>query len=135
MSAFAGIVNFDGGPVDRRRLDDFGRKLARPGADGGGHKQTASAGMGFRASHTDRESKRERQPLVSNTGHILTWDGRLDNRHELISQLRGDIDQSVDRSSTDVSIVMASHLRWGNDFVFHLIGDFALSLWDQRART
>ena len=131
MSAFAGIVNLDGAPVDRRLLDEFGRRLANHGPDGGGQKQTGSVGMVFRAYHTDRESKLERQPLVSATGHILTWDGRLDNRAELISQLRDYIDQS----STDVEIVMASRLRWGTEFLTHLIGDFALSLWGPDSRT
>jgi asparagine synthase (glutamine-hydrolysing) len=63
--------------------------------------------------------------------HNLAWDGRLDNRHELIPQLR----DSVDHSSTDVDIVMASYLRWEIDFLPHLIGDFALSLWEPATRT
>ena len=130
MSAFAGIVNVDGAPVDRRLLEDFGRRLTNHGPDGGGYKQTGSVGIVFRAYHTDRESKLERQPLVSATGHILAWDGRLDNRAELISQLPDYIDQS----STDVEIVMASRLTWGAEFLTHLIGDFALSLWDPRDR-
>lgn len=62
---------------------------------------------------------------------VLEWDGRLDNRTELISQLR----DSVDHSSTDIDIVMASYLRWGIDFLPHLIGDFALSLWEPSTRT
>jgi asparagine synthase (glutamine-hydrolysing) len=65
------------------------------------------------------------------TGHVLVWDGRLDNRAEMITQLS----DYADRSSTDVDIVMASYLRWGIDFLPHLIGDFALSLWDAAART
>ena len=131
MSAFAGIFNRDGAPVDRNLLDEFGRRLVYYGLDGGGHKQTASAGMVFRAYHTDRESKLDRQPLVSAAGHILAWDGRLDNRAELISQLPNHVDQS----STDVEIGMASRLRWGTEFLTHLIGDFALSLWEPDSRT
>ena len=130
MSALAGIFNFDGAPVDHKVLADFGRGLANQGPDGGGHKQTASVGMVFRAYHTDRESRLEQQPLASTRGHILAWDGRLDNRRDLISQLR----DFVDHSSSDVAIVLASHARWGMDFLSHLIGDFALSLWDPRNR-
>lgn len=63
--------------------------------------------------------------------HALVWDGRLDNRAELISQLGNRVEQS----STDVDIVMASYLNWGIDFLPHLIGDFALSLWDPTTRT
>jgi asparagine synthase (glutamine-hydrolysing) len=131
MSALAGILNLDGAPVDRNLLDVVARRLARHGPDGGGNTQTAGMGMVFRAYHTDAEARRERQPLVSTAGRILAWDGRLDNRAVLISQLR----DHADHASTDVEIVMASHFRWGTDFVSHLIGDFALSLWEPATRT
>lgn len=87
--------------------------------------------MVFRAFHTDRESKLERQPLVTTAGHMLAWDGRLDNRTELISQLR----DYLDRHATDVEIVTASYLRWGIDFLSRLIGDFAISLWEPATGT
>src|SRR5688572_847274 len=64
-------------------------------------------------------------------GSVLDWDGRLDNRAELISHLR----DCAEHSSTDVDLVMAAYLRWGLDFLPHLIGDFALSLWDATTRT
>jgi len=131
MSALAGILNLNGVPVDRRLLEAFGRRLANQGPDSGGQKQTGTVGMVFRANYVDQESKRERQPLVSTAGHILACDGRLDNRAELIAQLR----QYVDHSATDVEIVMASHLKWGTNFVARLIGDFALSLWDPQTCT
>ncbi|HEX3185687.1 MAG TPA: asparagine synthase-related protein [Pyrinomonadaceae bacterium] len=131
MSALAGILNLNGAPVDPRLLAEFGRRLANQGPDGGGQRQTGTIGIVFRANHADRESKLERQPLVSTNGHILTWDGRLDNRSALITQLR----DYVDRSATDVEIVMASYSKWPTDFVARLIGDFALSLWDPATRT
>ena len=62
--------------------------------------------------------------------HILAWDGRLDNRAELISQLR-----DVDHSSTDLDIVMGAYSKWGINFLSHLIGDFALSMWDSATQT
>lgn len=131
MSALAGILNFNGAPVDRKVLEAFGRRLANHGPDGGGQKQAATVGMVFRAFHTDRESRLEKQPLVTTAGHMLVWDGRLDNRPELLSQLR----DHFDGCPTDAEIVTASYLHWGIDFLSRLIGDFAFSLWDQRTRT
>lgn len=130
MSALAGILNFDGAPVDRRTLDRLARSLARLGPDGGGNEQKENFGVVFRAFHTDSESKSERQPFVSTRGYILTWDGRLDNRAELISQLCGYSHHSV----TDVELVMAAYYKWGTDFLSRLIGDFALSLWAPATR-
>ncbi|HEU5132488.1 MAG TPA: hypothetical protein VFT26_10315, partial [Pyrinomonadaceae bacterium] len=85
MSALAGIFNFDGAPVNRSALDSLSNSIAKHGPDGGGQKLTANLGITFRAFHTDAESKRERQPLVSSRGHVLAWEGRLDNRHDLLS--------------------------------------------------
>lgn len=131
MSALAGILNLTDAPVDRRLLAILGHRLTTQGSDGGGQKQNDRVGMVFRAQHVDQQSKLERQPLVSTAGHILAWDGRLDNRAELIAKLR----EVIDQSATDVEIVMASYASWATDFVAHLIGDFALSLWDANTRT
>jgi len=131
MSAIAGILNFDGAPVDGRTLDGLARSLARLGPDGGGNKKAENFGVVFRAFHADSESKNETQPLVSTRGHVLAWDGRLDNRGELASLLGG----YADRSVTDVELVMASHFKWGSGFLSRLIGDFALSLWEPTTRT
>lgn len=128
MSALAGIFNFDGAPVNRSALDQLSRSLAHHGPDGGARKQTGNIGITFRAFHTDDEAKLERQPLVSTPGHILAWDGRLDNRPSLLRQL-------AQRHVTDVEIVMAAYIEWGTHFLSHLVGDFALSLWDPSTRT
>jgi len=85
----------------------------------------------YRAFHTNRESRLEKQPLVSREGHILAWDGRLDNREEMISLLR----QELNGDRTDVAIAMAAYRKFGIDFLPRLIGDFALALWEPRART
>lgn len=131
MSGLAGILNFDGAPVDPKVLDALAHRLANHGPDGGGQKRGAGVAMVFRAFHTTRESRFERQPLVTTAGHMLVWDGRLDNRAELISQLRPDLETCP----TDAEITTASYLRWNANFLSHLIGDFALSLWDQTTRT
>ncbi|HKZ80592.1 MAG TPA: asparagine synthase-related protein [Pyrinomonadaceae bacterium] len=126
MSALSGIYNFNGLAVDEELLIELGNRLNARGPDGGREVLFNSIGMSYRAFHTNQESRLERQPLVSTSRHLLTWDGRLDNRKELISELRDDLQGA----HTDVAIVMAAYLRWRVDFLPRLIGDFALSLWD-----
>ena len=65
---------------------------------------------------------------------MMVWDGRLDNRDELIPSLRQHL-QHETACIADASIVMAAYLRWGLDFLLRLIGDFALTLWEPRTRT
>jgi asparagine synthase (glutamine-hydrolysing) len=130
MSGIGGIYNFDDAPIDEQLLVKLGSRLNARGPDGGSEVVFTSIGMTYRAFHTNKESRLEKQPFVSSNKLLLCWDGRLDNREELISLLRSDL-QGV---HTDASIVMASYVKWGSEFLSRIIGDFALSLWDPRTR-
>ena len=112
-------------------LNTMSNALASNGPDGDGVYANGAIGMVYRAFWTNRESRRELQPLVTDAGHVLAWDGRLDNRSELIRLLR---DQLFDDKS-DVALVMESYRKWGIKFLSKLIGDFALSLWEPTTKT
>src|SRR5215475_12581925 len=108
MSAIGGLLRFDRAPVNRRLLRALGMGLTRLGPDGGDELVHRSIGFAYRAFHTNVESRRERQPLVRPGPHVLTWDGRLDNRQELLRELRDECGSDM----SDAGIVMASYLRW-----------------------
>src|SRR6266851_2539724 len=131
MSALGGIYYFDNRPADQDFLINLGERLRSHGPDGGSEVASGSVGVVYRAFHTNRESRLEKQPLVSPEGHILAWDGRLDNREEMISLLHHEL--TGDR--TDVAIALAAYHKLGIDFLPRLIGDFALSLWDPYTQT
>lgn len=126
MSGIAGVYNFQARQVDPAQLLVLGSALAERGPDGGNEIVAGPTGVIYRAFHTNAESRPERQPLLSQSGHVLCWDGRLDNRDELLplvgSELRGD--------RTEVALVLATYQKWSTGFLARLIGDFALSLWD-----
>src|ERR1044071_7936023 len=130
MSALAGILNFDSAPVDEYALARLGAALNSRGPDGGYDLAEASVGMSYRAFHTNRESRLEVQPLLAREGHMLTWNGRLDNREELIREL----DHSRGTTITDVAIVMAAYLKWNKACFRRFVGDFCLAFWDARLR-
>lgn len=131
MSAIGGIINFNGAPVDAELLSQLGENLQSYGPDGGFEVRQDSVGMVHRAFHTNLESRLERQPLINEDGCILTWDGRLDNREELITLLQDEL--RVDCS--DSAIVMAGYHKWGLAFPQRIIGDFAFALWDPQSTT
>ena len=85
----------------------------------------------YRAFHTTKESHREKQPCISPSGAVITWDGRLDNRAELISELS----DSLTNGSTDVAIVAMAFEKWGANCFAKLIGDWALSMWNPGNRS
>lgn len=125
MSAQAGVWNFDGKPVDEAFLGKLSLAIAQYGPDGGNAYIDRSIGMLYRAFHTTLESRLERQPYVTARGNIVTWDGRLDNRDELVPQFW----EELSADQTDVAVVAAAFERWGTDCFSRIIGDWAVSVW------
>jgi asparagine synthase (glutamine-hydrolysing) len=131
MSVQFGRWNWDGKPVDRDYLEKVRPLLAPYGPDDEGAYTTSNLSVLYRAFHTTKESRRETQPHISKSGVVITWDGRLDNRAELIRRLR----DTVTISATDVSIVAAAFDEWGANCFAKLVGDWALSLWNPDSRS
>lgn len=90
----------------------------------------------YRSFHTTPEATRETQPHVSASGMVVSWDGRLDNRAELIRSI-GDFSKSANSHAnfTDVELIAAAFDKWGRECLGKLIGDWALSVWDSRRRS
>lgn len=125
MSVQFGRWRFDGVPAAAEYVAEVGEILSPYGPDGGNSYSSGGVKIFYYAVHTTKESRTETQPHVSPSGTVITWDGRLDNRIELIGSLN--CTPSID--CTDVSIVAAAYERWGIDCFAKLIGDWALSIW------
>jgi asparagine synthase (glutamine-hydrolysing) len=129
MSGQSGLFAFDGRPVSPELLDALDRCIESRGPDGGGRFTGPGIALSHRAFHITEEDRFERQPCVSH-GLVLTWDGRLDNREDLLTQVRA----LIRGDATDVAIAMACIARWGEEGLARLIGDWSLSVWDPEAR-
>ncbi len=130
MSVQAGIWNFDGGPVDPGLLNGLSESLKQQGPDGESSYVNGNLAMFYRPFHTTSESRREKQPYFSRRGFILTWDGRLDNRDELIAEFRS----YLEAEPTDVAIVATAFDHWETDCFRRIIGDWAISIWKPQQR-
>jgi len=130
MSAIGGILSLNEAAVDERLLLALSERLAPSGPDGAFHVLCNSIGMVYQAFRTTEDSLGETQPLVSPSRQVLVWDGRLDNREDLLRLLGHDV-QGV---RSDVAIVIDAFCKWGVDCFAKFIGDFALSLWDPFSR-
>jgi asparagine synthase (glutamine-hydrolysing) len=128
MSGQAGCYYFDRRPIDRKLVGVFDHDLMRHGPDGGSHYSAPGLLMVHRACHFDSLSELETQPYSSVDGLVITFDGRLDNRDDLLTWLRDTLAGEI----TDVALVAAAYGRWGEQGFARLIGDWSLSLWDQR---
>src|SRR5438876_6165187 len=131
MSAQFGKCNFDGRPVHPEDLDEVRPVLAPYGPDSEGCICKDNFAILYRAFHTTKESRKEQQPRILKSAAILTWDGRLDNREELISTAANGLSQE----STDLEIVAAAYERWESQSFAKLIGDWAISIWNSKDRS
>jgi asparagine synthase (glutamine-hydrolysing) len=130
MSAIGGLLSRNGAPLDGRALRRLGKDLAEIGPDGQSVLLRPPVGMVFCAFHTDRESRRTQQPVAFPDGCLLAWNGRLDNRSDLVR----DLGESLPATPREVDFVLAAFRRWGIDGLSRLIGDFSLALWDPADR-
>src|ERR1700730_9046380 len=105
MSVQFGRWNFEGQTAAPDYIEKVSATLAPYGPDSNESYSKGGVKILYRAFHVTKESRRERQPHISSSGAIITWDGRLDNRAELISEMR----DSLILTSTDVAIVAAGY--------------------------
>jgi asparagine synthase (glutamine-hydrolysing) len=130
MAKLVGLFNRDVTPIDtadRKWLVQAFENLS-PGAL---HMREAP---GLLLAHCgipfDSISALERQPIQSSPGNVITWDGRLDNRDELLDRLGGRLGEN----QTDPAIALAMYEAGGEDAFANLIGDWSLAIWDRSAR-
>jgi asparagine synthase (glutamine-hydrolysing) len=130
MSAQAGVFYFDGRPISPEIVARLADAIDPFGPDGGGERLQSGLAMVSRRWHVTPEDSAAHQPFVSPRGHVMTWDGRLDNREDLLAQLWHDRDDNV----SDIALAMKAYERWGADGFGRLIGDWSLVLWDAAAQ-
>ncbi len=132
MSGILGIWNLDGRPVERSLLQRLSATLAHRGRDGGSLWLDGPAGLASQMFRVTPESLTEAQPLVSSSGTVVVFDGRLDNREELLPLLNARPGISV--HSADSVFVLAAYEVFGPAFPEKLNGDFALAVFDPGRR-
>ena len=131
MSAFFGVWNFDGRKVEAESLQQASTMLVQRGPDSQTKYEKDNFGMVYCAFHTTGESRQAVQPYLSQSGMVVAWNGRLDNRDELINDLPGPPRRDV----SDVVLAASSFEQWGDGSFGKLVGDWAFSAWDPLKKT
>ncbi|MBI4382316.1 MAG: hypothetical protein HY574_14155 [candidate division NC10 bacterium] len=132
MSGIIGIWNLDGRPVEEGVLTGMSATLAHRGPDGEELWIQGPTGLACRLLRVTPEAATETQPLVHSSGTVLVFDGRLDNREELLASLTAS--PSISPDSPDPALVLAAYEVFGERFPERLTGDFALGLLDPSRR-
>lgn len=105
-------------------LEKLARCLAGLGPDGISQASVPGAGMVDAALRVVPGPYAE--PLLRRGPLLLAWDGRLDNRSDLERSLE------AEPGASDLELLARAYEQWGPDFPAHVVGDFALALWDGR---
>jgi asparagine synthase (glutamine-hydrolysing) len=70
--------------------------------------------------------------MDASTGRAITFDGRLDNRSDLLRQL--ELTAADGGSIGDAEMTLRMYGAFGDDCVKRLLGDFAFAIWDSQRR-
>ncbi|MDP3673046.1 MAG: asparagine synthase-related protein [Telluria sp.] len=133
MSGIAGIIHFDGRPVEPGEIESMTGAMRHRGPDGLSHWRSGGAALGQCMLCSTPESLSEVQPLRSvDDDAVLVMDGRIDNWEELRAELAG---KGVAlRTRADAELVLRAYAVWGRECLSHIEGDFAFVVWDARRR-
>jgi asparagine synthase (glutamine-hydrolysing) len=130
VSVQFGRWNLDGQEIGPDYVERVKAVLTAYGLDGHGCYSRDTIKILYNAHHTTKESRLETQPHISPSGVVITWDGRLDNRTELIREAQGDLTSE----STDVEIVAAAYEYSATKCFGRLVGDWAMAIWEPNSR-
>lgn len=131
MSAIAGIISLNQEPISSRWIEKLTSAMASRGPDGRHRWQNKHVALGHCLLRNTPESTADKQPLVSSDGSLVSvFDGRLDNRRELIEALAA-VDH-VSTSSCDAELILGAYKQWSKDCPAYLLGDFSFAIWDAR---
>src|SRR5438046_2876884 len=108
MSGIVGLFNLDGRPVEPCELKRLAAASRHRAVDGEDFWIQSSAGIGHQHFRVTPESLTERQPLVSPAGVAVAFDGRLDNRQEIIDGCSPALGRS-EGVCADVALVLAAY--------------------------
>lgn len=131
MCGIAGILRFDGAPVNCAEIKKMTDAISHRGPDGEGQWCEGSIGLGHRRLAIIDLSEAAAQPMHSQDGrYVITYNGEVYN----YQGLRRELERAGSRffSQSDTEVVLEAVIRWGIDeAVKRFNGMFALAIWDR----
>ena len=127
MCGISGEIRFDGRPASAEVVATMSGCLAARGPDGDGLWASGPIALGHRRLAIIDLSSRGAQPMVdSELGLIVVFNGCIYNYPELRKALEGKGYRFF--SASDTEVLLKAYHHWGERFVDHLIGMFALCI-------
>lgn len=129
MSGIAAVCQRKNASFNPAQLDAMIQQMSHRGPDGRGSWSQGKMGLASCLLRVTPEAHFEEPVTANDEGSLhLVWDGRIDNREELLSALSSDHPAKV----SDPTIFLESYRQWGTDCLKQMIGEFAFVLWDDK---
>lgn len=131
MSAIAGIYHLNQEPIIIEHINSMMKSLEKYPADDIQVWLKDNIFLGCHAQWITPESIGEKLPYYDYERKLaITSDAIIDNRDELFDKLG--IDQLERKTMPDSLLILLSYAKWGENVPYHLIGDFAFVIWDEK---
>lgn len=132
MSAFVGVISKKGKLLKYDILSRPMREMAywQPDYSEIWHGNTVA--LGNHLLKTTLESENEMLPFFDMNSHCcIVADARIDYREELAKLL--EVDWRSVKDKPDSYFILEAYLKWGEDCVTRLYGDFAFAIWESKS--
>lgn len=130
MCGIAGMVRLDGAPIDPGLLDRFVDALEHRGPDGRGTRIAGNVGIAQRRLKILDLTESAAQPMVGESGCVLTFNGEIYNFKELRAALEA---KGVRfRSTGDTEVLLKLYEDEGPTCIAKLDGMFAFAVHDPK---
>ncbi len=135
MSGIAGVICLaDDTTVPERLTQQLTTALRPRGPDRTLYWTASGIGLGHCLLNTTGKSSAQDQLQVTRDHDlVIVFDGRLDNREELLLSLDPFPATSSDQS--DAEIILNAYRAWSETCAQRLLGDFAFAIWDVKRAT
>jgi asparagine synthase (glutamine-hydrolysing) len=134
MNRIAGILHLDNSMVQPATIDRMVASLQYHLSD---PRQTWSDGsIALGCTRWGEAAAEDNEHLIVYTPggkNRIAFDGRIDNRCELLTALKAQQGGS-DQGISDTGLVLMAYEKWGPECPAHLTGDFAFAIWDHQER-
>jgi asparagine synthase (glutamine-hydrolysing) len=131
LSCIAGLFNFSGESLRPMQIEQMLLPMKPRAPDGEQVVREGRVGFGHLWLRTGASGAEGPFSIADDPGTWIVADARIDARQELIRKLRSRGNDLSD-DAPHAALVLHAYRTFGDQFMEHLIGDFAFAIWDAR---
>jgi asparagine synthase (glutamine-hydrolysing) len=129
MCGIAGEIAYHGSRASQEAVLSMMGAMTSRGPDGRGTWDAGWVALGHQRLSIIDLSEAGAQPMEDDGGLTITFNGCIYNYQELRRELDAEF---TFRSNSDTEVILKAYRKWGDGFVHHLVGMFAIAIYDPK---